>query len=88
MSRILFIFFFYLFSITIVTAQISTTSPYSRFGLGDINYGSLPEFNSLGVPWLPIVILLLLIHLIQPHSLALGQILFYFQQEVGIKLQV
>tara|TARA_B100002052_G_scaffold43020_1_gene35532 strand:- start:143987 stop:145249 length:1263 start_codon:yes stop_codon:yes gene_type:complete len=48
MSRILFIFFFSLFSITIVTAQISTTSPYSRFGLGDINYGSLPEFNSFG----------------------------------------
>ena len=34
-----YLFSFSLFSITIVTAQITTTSPYSRFGLGDINYG-------------------------------------------------
>ena len=47
MSR-LFVLFLCIFCTTSVSSQISTSSPYSRFGLGDLNYGLLPEFNSLG----------------------------------------
>lgn len=46
MSR-LFVLFLCIFSVTTASSQISTSSPYSRFGLGDLNYGLLPEFNSL-----------------------------------------
>ncbi len=47
MSKILLSFFFFCLSL-VASAQISTSSPYSRFGLGDLNHGSLAEFNSLG----------------------------------------
>ena len=34
--------------VTSVNAQISTSSPYSRFGLGDLHQNIFPEYNALG----------------------------------------
>ena len=33
---------------TQILAQISTSSPYSRFGLGELQENVLPEFNAFG----------------------------------------
>ena len=47
MNRIINVIFVLLLT-TSLYAQVSTSSPYSRFGLGDLKGTMLPEYNSLG----------------------------------------
>ena len=36
------------FCVQYISAQTSTSSPYSRFGLGELNNNSFPVYSSLG----------------------------------------
>ena len=45
--RSLLVVFCIIFSTTIF-AQLGTSSPYSHFGLGDLQGNVLPEYNALG----------------------------------------
>jgi len=48
MNKILIIVIIFLSSVSLIEAQISTSSPYSRFGLGELHQNIFPEFNSFG----------------------------------------
>ena len=48
MNRFLGIVFFLICIISYTEAQISTNSPYSRFGLGELQQSIFPEFNAFG----------------------------------------
>ncbi len=48
MNRILVVCLFLLISVNTSLAQVNTSSPYSRFGLGDLNGTVFPHYNALG----------------------------------------
>ena len=48
MNRFVGVVFFLIGIISYAEAQISTSSPYSRFGLGELQQSIFPEFNSFG----------------------------------------
>ncbi len=48
MNKILSITFLFFYFLGHLQAQIATNSPYSRFGLGDLQQNILPEINALG----------------------------------------
>ena len=48
MDKVLAIVFVYVFSLLEISAQITTNSPYSRFGIGELQHNVFAEFNSFG----------------------------------------
>ena len=48
MNRILSVLVIFFWFFNQINAQISTSSPYSRFGLGDLQKNALPQFNAFG----------------------------------------
>jgi hypothetical protein len=48
MNKFLSIVVVLLAFVTHIDAQIATSSPYSRFGLGDLQRNALPQFNAFG----------------------------------------
>jgi len=48
MNKLVIIGFVFFSCVSHLSAQISTSSPYSRFGLGELQKNILPEFSALG----------------------------------------